>query len=905
MTAAVDWAEFAARAFEPQDVFGQLGYVPTQKQRTFHAATEFDVLFGGAAGGGKSRALTAHAIRECMQYPGLRVGAFRRTYGELKESLIAELVNLNFAKELGARWNGTEYELRFPNGSLIMFRYAETVQDATRRQGGQYQLLIFDERTLTPPDVCSFLESRLRSGRRDIPVLGIRSGTNPGGPGHGAVKLRYIQPTNYGQSVVTDERGRTVRFIPSKLSDNPHVNPEYAQDLKALPEKLRAAFLDGDWDIFAGMMFCYDDKVELLTISGWKLIGDVQVGEPVATLAPDGEMTFQPATHVWQFPYSGDMRVHEGRALNFSVTPGHRMYARRYKSTGPFDHVPVEDLHATSEHLRTAHSWAGDDAKTSTVRMPGLPASTEPAPAGCCKVCSRPVKVPRWGMCEPCYRSWRRVGQPEDIDAFRDFRLNPDALYAKQPEYTFDRGDWCELLGWYLSEGFTTKASRSSRYAGRIYGFGIAQVEEANGPKVVRIRELLTRMGLPWHYDGRRFRVGARTLGMYFAQFGHHVDKFIPREILASSRPHLQRMFDALIDGDGCRIRSNSDACVYVTVSRQLADDVQELCVRLGRVASIATVEPRDAGNHLIYRVSIYKSDHDRSILHQEHIRTEPYTGMVSCVTVEPHHTVLVRRGGKAMWSGNSEIKRDRHVVEPMTLPATWRRYNGIDWGFSAPWAVLWGAVDEDGRVWIYRELYQRGVGEADQAQRILAAEADGEHVAVRYGDDAMWATRGDAKPIAAVYADNGVHMSPAGKGAGSRVIGWQRVHSYLGEAPACPHHRAQGWETCPKLHIFSTCPDLYRELSDLPHATKGDPEDADTTADDHLADSLRYMLANLGSGPEFVILDEAPAEPIAEVLQPLGPTMAYRPTETAPAADAWWTDDDETPRAGRTVESP
>ena len=508
MTATVDWVEHAARAFEPRDVFGLLGYVPTPKQQEFHAATEFDVLYGGAAGGGKTKALLMDALRDCDMYPGLRVGAFRRSYPELKESLIAELAQVGFAKALGASWNGTEYELRFANGSLIMFRYAKSIQEATRRQGGQYQKLLFDERTLTPPEVVSFLESRLRSGRRDIPVLGIRSGTNPGGSGHGAVKTRYIKPTNYGEKVVIDVRGRTVRFIPSKLSDNPHVNPEYAQDLQALDGKLRSAFLDGDWDVFAGQMF--------------------------------------------------------------------------------------------------------------------------------------------------------------------------------------------------------------------------------------------------------------------------------------------------------------------------------------------------------------------------------------------------------------PELKRDRHVIEPVTLPASWKRYNGLDWGYSAPWAVLWAAVDEDGRVWLYREIYRRGVGEADQAKQILEAEAPGEHVAVRFADDAMWATRGDAKAIAEVYADNGVHLTQAGKGAGSRVTGWQRVRSYLKEGPACPHHRAQGWDTCPNLHIFSTVPELFRELSDLPHATKGDPEDADTTADDHASDGLRYLLTNLGTGPEMVILDEAPTEPVAEALQPLGPAMAYRPAETTPTADAWWSDaDDETPRAGRTVQSP
>ncbi|MEV8480348.1 hypothetical protein, partial [Streptomyces sp. NPDC051173] len=132
----------------PPDVFTDLGYVPTPKQQEFHNATEFDVLFGGSAGGGKTKSLVLEAIRQCVRYPGLRVGAFRRTYGELKESLIAELAQTGFASAVGARWNGTEFELRFSNGSLIMFRYAESIQDATRRQGGQYQLLIFDERTL-------------------------------------------------------------------------------------------------------------------------------------------------------------------------------------------------------------------------------------------------------------------------------------------------------------------------------------------------------------------------------------------------------------------------------------------------------------------------------------------------------------------------------------------------------------------------------------------------------------------------------------------------------------------------------------------------------------------------------------------------------------------------------------
>src|SRR5258708_3131569 len=75
------------------DVFAKLGYVPTPKQAEFHAAKEFDVLYGGAAGGGKTVAVLMDGIRACVRHPRLRVGAFRRTNGELEESLLAELAN--------------------------------------------------------------------------------------------------------------------------------------------------------------------------------------------------------------------------------------------------------------------------------------------------------------------------------------------------------------------------------------------------------------------------------------------------------------------------------------------------------------------------------------------------------------------------------------------------------------------------------------------------------------------------------------------------------------------------------------------------------------------------------------------------------------------------------------------
>lgn len=224
-------------------------------QEQFHNAQEWDVLFGGSAGGGKSLALLMEGIRACMRHPGIRVGAFRRTFPELEESLLAELGKYGYATQLGAVYDRSHHDLRFPNGSILMFRYASNLAEATIRQGGQYQLLLFDERTLIPPDVVMFLSSRLRSGDSGIPVLGVRSSCNPGGIAHGDVKKRYILPTGHGHDVILDDQGRTIRFIPARVSDNPHINTDYILSLDALPEAMRAAFRDGSWDSFAGQCF--------------------------------------------------------------------------------------------------------------------------------------------------------------------------------------------------------------------------------------------------------------------------------------------------------------------------------------------------------------------------------------------------------------------------------------------------------------------------------------------------------------------------------------------------------------------------------------------------------------------------------------------------------------------------
>ncbi len=486
--------EAAAAEWEPpaDDAFAKLGFTPNPGPQTRFLElpdANIDVLFGGAVGGSKTFSLLLYALRACCRYPGLQAFWFRRTFPELEHSVLRQLGRIGYAQALGCRWRADKYELRFPGGSVLTFSHAKDLKEATAFLSAEINLLLLDERTTMPPDVVDMLYTRVRTGVPGVPVLGIRSATNPGSAGHSRIVTDYIDATGRGEHEITDANNRRRIFIQSRIGDTPQLGADYLKNLAGLPEKLRRAYLEGDWTVFAGQAF--------------------------------------------------------------------------------------------------------------------------------------------------------------------------------------------------------------------------------------------------------------------------------------------------------------------------------------------------------------------------------------------------------------SEWRYDRHVVQPFPIPGTWLRYNGIDGGYRAPWCTMWAAEDPDHRLWFYRELYAAEVGETDQAKRILAAEAADEHVAVRYADTSMWSVTGEGKASAEIYAENGVHLTPATKGPGSRVTRVRRTRTYLAEAPACAHHRALGWETCPLAHFFPQCANLIRTLPTLPHAPKGDPEDVDTDAEDHAYDATSYLMIMMGGGPSWPDVEPPHENPFdgIEPLVPHGP-FAWRPDEDAPERD-------------------
>lgn len=254
------------------NVFEQLGYTPDPAQQRFHDATEFDVGYGGLAGAGKSMALLMDAIRYAATYPMMNLGIFRRTMDELRESITSKVMYMqrSLNEQFGARFVQAPYpELHFRNGSIIHFRYAETLQDTTRRQGGEYQYIGVDERQQVSPDVPGYLVTRIRTGHPGVPIIGIRSTFNPGDIGHADLKERYIERTNMGHDVyhvrdpdtgkpMRDSKGELtqqyVRFVPGERSS--HINDSYWGQLGAIEDPvLRRQLAEGDWDAGGGLMF--------------------------------------------------------------------------------------------------------------------------------------------------------------------------------------------------------------------------------------------------------------------------------------------------------------------------------------------------------------------------------------------------------------------------------------------------------------------------------------------------------------------------------------------------------------------------------------------------------------------------------------------------------------------------
>lgn len=269
----------ALKAFAPTRIRVWNPY-PKQQQAADLAGSVFELLYGGAAGGGKSMFLRCYAVEFALRHPRSHIGLVRRTLPRLKQT---HGLHLDQLTEGLAKVNRTESTWKFDNRSIIRFISLQNEGDEEQYKSSEFDLLLFDEVTELQEDQYTFMLSRVRS------AAGYRAHViataNPEGRGFRWVKRRWVTPRQAdlapGQEMPKAfeswappivEEGQIIgwhpsrAFIPATVMDNPGLlenNPTYVQQLMALPDgRLRRALLDGDWsamDAVPGALWSQDN----------------------------------------------------------------------------------------------------------------------------------------------------------------------------------------------------------------------------------------------------------------------------------------------------------------------------------------------------------------------------------------------------------------------------------------------------------------------------------------------------------------------------------------------------------------------------------------------------------------------------------------------------------------------
>ena len=222
---------------------------PNPKQEQFLRSVRRRVCYGGARGGGKSWVVRAKATLLALNYPGIKIIILRRTYADLWQNHVLELRKL-LEPDI-ATYRDSEKAMVFPNGSRIRFGYCAAEADVLQYQGQEYDIMFLDEATQFTEYMYNCLVASNR-GANEFPHRMYLT-CNPGGVGHAWVKRLFID-----RDYTAAENPDDYEFISAKVYDNTVLvdkDPEYVRMLETLPEDMRRAWLDGDWNVFAGQYF--------------------------------------------------------------------------------------------------------------------------------------------------------------------------------------------------------------------------------------------------------------------------------------------------------------------------------------------------------------------------------------------------------------------------------------------------------------------------------------------------------------------------------------------------------------------------------------------------------------------------------------------------------------------------
>lgn len=352
---------------------------------------------------------------------------------------------------------------------------------------------------------------------------------------------------------------------------------------------------------------CYDDKTEILTENGWKFFKELNKGEKVATLEFGKLVYREPSTYIIK-DYKGPMISIKSEKVNLLITPNHNLYTSVHKwGTKWFDYnlKRADSCYGKHQKFKRIAKWDGEYKETFI-----LPSINK--------------------------------------------RLNHTKKFRTIKEKEIPMNLWLEFLGYYLSEG-----SFNSGKNGTPYRIAITQSKERNKKKFKRC---LDSLGFKYIYRRGNFTICGKQLASYLSQFGKAKDKHVPKFIKNLNKKQISLFLEAIMLGDGHTRNKGGKSLTraYYTISKRLADDVQELLLKIGISGNIYSRFPitKKIGNrefkkiNLEYTVSWIVKNNVCEVK-SNHFLLEEYNGKIYCVEV-PNHIIYVRRNGIPIWCGNT-----------------------------------------------------------------------------------------------------------------------------------------------------------------------------------------------------------------------------------------------------------
>lgn len=388
-------------------------------------------------------------------------------------------------------------------------------------------------------------------------------------------------------------------------------------------------------DSITSEMQCHSVDTEVFTKEGWKFWPEVTEEDELACRV-NGVLEFHRPDKLIVEPYKGIMYGAKSRSINYLVTPNHRFYTASSQKTKIWKWLLADEHHGKYQsHLATAEAYVGNDSR--------------------------------------------------DI-----FDLQVEGV---QDGISIDMGDWCEFLGWYLSEGSCYHGKNGDNQ----YTVTVTQCPTANPAKWNRIKELFDR--LPFNYVvsmGRNFRIKSKVLFTYVKQFGRSYDKFVPEFVFEVKPTYRRRLLDAFLAGDGHTAPGGNK--LYSSSSEKMIDHIERLLVLAGSSTSRGNpwvAKKRDGTPSVVIHRTNELTTPVKTTAPKNQF-TEEYDGLIYCATV-PGSLLLTRRGGMAFWNGNSVHPSQFGFIDPLSGPESEKA--GVDV------RVSWGAkMGSDGRIYqLYR----------------------------------------------------------------------------------------------------------------------------------------------------------------------------------------------------------